>query len=178
MSDQVAIRAATNPAQFSVPGDVGLDGTTQDFNMLIGGNFANGKGNATLFFDYRKTDPVLQGDAQFQRLCDRRRPARVWACGGSSTAYPGRFTNGDNGKSYTIANAAGDVRPFSTLARPVQLRADQLLSSGRTRGTASTRSRTTTCSRTSACTASSTSSTTTRSRRSRRAASSSASRSR
>jgi iron complex outermembrane receptor protein len=113
----LADRAATNPAQFQVPGDFWGEGTVQNYNILMGSNFANGKGNATIFFQYQNTSALLQnkynysacsfnstGDPDDSRLL----------CGGSSTASPPRFTNGDTGKSATIINAAGDVRPFST----------------------------------------------------------------
>ena len=49
----------------------------KDVSMLIGGNFANGKGNATLFFAYRNADAVTAGQAQFQRVrvvVDQRPP--------------------------------------------------------------------------------------------------------
>ena len=86
----------------------------------MGSNFANGKGNATIFFQYQNTAAVLQskynysacsfgstGDPEDSRLL----------CLGSSTANPGRFiaANGPKaGASITIANAAGDARPFSS----------------------------------------------------------------
>ena len=116
----LAARAATNPAQFQVPGDFWGEGTVQNYNILMGANFANGKGNATIFFQYQNTEKLLQnkynysacsfgttGDPDDSRLL----------CLGSSTANPARFIAGSgpkNGASITIANAAGDVRPFSS----------------------------------------------------------------
>ena len=116
----LADRAATNPAQFQVPGDFWGEGTTQNYNILMGANFANGKGNATIFFQYQNTEKLLQnkynysacsfgttGDPDDSRLL----------CLGSSTANPARFIASGgpkDGASITIANAAGDVRPFSS----------------------------------------------------------------
>src|SRR5256885_1176467 len=50
VADVVAARAATNPSQFSVPGNVTRDGDIKNLSLLLGGNFADNKGNATLFF--------------------------------------------------------------------------------------------------------------------------------
>ena len=122
----LAARAATNPAQFAVPGDVGLDGETQNFNMLMGGNFANGKGNATLFFSYRSQQAVTQGTRDFSACAlSSKRPAAL-NCGGSGTNATGYFYDTASGNIFTIANAAGDVRP-SHRQRPVQLRTAELL---------------------------------------------------
>ena len=79
----------------------------------MGGNFANGKGNATVFFNCRNADAVLQGTRDFS-ACSlsvgrhgldtaavARRPAIRGASPTSSTA-----------RTLTIANAAGDVRPY------------------------------------------------------------------
>ena len=107
----VGARAATNPSQFQVPGDVGFDGNTQDFAMTLGSNFANGKGNATVYFEWRNVDAVLQGTRDFS-ACATGSDSNGLNCGGSSTAYQGRFFNANNGVSRTIVNAAGDIRPY------------------------------------------------------------------
>jgi iron complex outermembrane recepter protein len=113
----LAARAATNPAQFQVPGTVNNAGPIQDYNMLLGSNFANGRGNATVFFEYQNTGAILQSKYNYSACSlgttgdptDER-----FVCGGSSTSYQGRFLNTANNKSFTILNAAGDVRPFSS----------------------------------------------------------------
>jgi outer membrane receptor protein involved in Fe transport len=107
----VAARAVTNPSQFSVPGDVGYDGQTQDISMTMGGNFANGRGNATVYFEYRHSDPVLQSTRDYS-ACALSATATGFVCGGSSTSFPGRFFDANTGNSFTIANAAGGVRPY------------------------------------------------------------------
>ena len=96
-----------------VPGNVGLDGATQDFSMTLGGNFAGGRGNATVYFEYRHSDPVLQASRDFS-ACALFSSASGFACTGSSTSYPGRFFDPNTGKSWTIADAAGNVRPYVT----------------------------------------------------------------
>jgi outer membrane receptor protein involved in Fe transport len=114
-STDLAARSVSNPAQFQVPGDFWGEGTIQNYNILMGANFANGKGNATLFFQYQNTGAVLQSKYNYSACSLGTNGAGdAFVCGGSSTASPGRFTNGDTGKSATIINAAGDVRKFST----------------------------------------------------------------
>ena len=108
----VAARAQTNPAQFQVPGDVSLDGRTQDFAMTLGSNFANGKGNATVYFEWRNVDAVLQSTRNFS-ACAAGSTSTGFNCGGSGTSYPGRFISGGGFTAdQTILNAAGDVRPY------------------------------------------------------------------
>jgi outer membrane receptor protein involved in Fe transport len=108
----LAARAATNPSNFQVPGDVGLDGQTQNFNMLLGGNFANGKGNATLYFSYRQQAAVTQGTRNFS-ACALSSTATTLRCGGSGTNATGYFYDTATGNVFTVTNAAGDVRPFT-----------------------------------------------------------------
>ena len=116
VSASVASRAQTNPAQFAVPGNVNLDGYTQDFSMTLGGNFAGGKGNATVYFEYKHSNPVLQNSRDFS-ACSIASTDTSQVCLGSSTSFPGRFqginADGTTTGSFTIANAAGTVRPFN-----------------------------------------------------------------
>src|SRR5258708_1984288 len=108
----IATRAATNPAQFNVPGDVSRGGESTEANLLIGGNFANGKGNATVFFDYKKDKAVLEKQYDYSACSTGVNAAgTAFTCGRSSTSYPGRFVNANTGGSFTIADAAGGVRP-------------------------------------------------------------------
>ncbi len=109
---------ATNPAQFQVPGDFWGEGTVQNYNILMGSNFANGKGNATIFFQYQNTGALLQNKYNYS------------ACSFGSTGDPDglevavrRFVDGLPGPVHQMAtparaprssNAAGDVRQFSS----------------------------------------------------------------
>jgi outer membrane receptor protein involved in Fe transport len=112
IADVVNGRAATNPAQFAIPGDKSADGKIYDANILMGSNFANGKGNATIFFSYKKEDALLQSERDFSS-CSTGSTANAFTCGGSSTSFPGRFLNLNNNVSYTVANAQGGVRTFN-----------------------------------------------------------------
>ncbi len=115
VGDIVAQRALTNPTSFRVPGNVNFDGRINDFSALMGGNFADGKGNATLFVGYHRQDPVTQDmyDYSSCAIVTTGSATAPWACGGSSTSYPGRFYSNLSSATYTIADAQGNLRPFA-----------------------------------------------------------------
>jgi outer membrane receptor protein involved in Fe transport len=110
-ADVVNARAATNPSQFQVPGNVGADGGINNFSVLMGKNFSDNRGNATVFFNYKREDPVLQANRDFS-ACSLN-PGSTFTCGGSSTSFPGRFFMGGSGNSFTPSDAAGNVRAYS-----------------------------------------------------------------
>ncbi|HYL89124.1 MAG TPA: TonB-dependent receptor [Burkholderiales bacterium] len=116
IADIVAKRGLTNPAQFQVPGDVGSDGAINSISLLMGKNFADNKGNATAYLQYKKEDPVLQASRDFSACA--LNPGAKFTCGGSGTSYPGEFISGlgaaDPGNVFTIADAAGNARPFAS----------------------------------------------------------------
>ena len=109
VSNVVSARAATNPSQFAVPDNIGADGNIKSLSLLMGKNFADNKGNATVFFNYKQEDPVLQRDRDFSACA--LNPGDTFTCGGSSTSYPGRWFL--NQGTFTVADAAGNTRPFS-----------------------------------------------------------------
>lgn len=96
---------------FPLPGDVGSDGETNEFGLLVGGNFAGNKGNATVFLGYKEDKAVLQANRDYS-ACALLSTATTYVCGGSSTSFPGRFIDLNTGASWTVADAAGNVRPF------------------------------------------------------------------
>jgi iron complex outermembrane receptor protein len=112
VADIVAARHATNAKEFNVPGDKGFDGRSKDASLLIGGNFDNNKGNATLFFSYKKEDALTQADRDFT-ACTLTSTAAGFTCGGSSTNATGRFTNTKTNAVYTV-DSAGLARPYAT----------------------------------------------------------------
>ncbi len=105
-------RAATNPREFVVPGDKSSDGKSTDFSVLIGGNFAGNKGNATVYFGYKKDDPLLQSERDFS-ACSLASSAAGFSCGGSGTNATGRITNLTSGLVYTTADSSGTARRFA-----------------------------------------------------------------
>ncbi len=80
----------------AAPGEV-WDGSEYSLGITMGSNFADGRGNATLYFGYTNTDPVLQSERDYS-ACALGSSSSGFYCGGSSTSYPGRFR---------VANIAG-----------------------------------------------------------------------
>ncbi len=118
----VRARSITNTAQFKMPGNKSADGKINDLNVLMGGNFANGKGNATAFFNWKKEDALLQSERDFSACSLGNATSAAAAtingvafgpgfrCGGSSTSFPGRFIVAAGSRS--VADAAGTTRAF------------------------------------------------------------------
>ncbi|HEV3238883.1 MAG TPA: TonB-dependent receptor [Casimicrobiaceae bacterium] len=116
LASVVAARAATNPAQFKVPGDVDSDGEVSNYDVTIGGDFANGKGNATVFMGYERSHAVVQGNRDYS-ACATGSNSHGLTCSGSGTSATGQFVNlGANGTpgAFTIADNMGGVRPFTS----------------------------------------------------------------
>jgi iron complex outermembrane receptor protein len=104
-------QAAVRASGYSLPGNKRYDGQSKDASILMGGNFANGKGNATLFMGYKQDKALLQSERDFSS-CALSSSASGFGCGGSGTSYPGRFLT-DNG-GFTVADAAGNTRPYTS----------------------------------------------------------------
>jgi len=110
---------------FPVPGNVNFDGRTKDASILLGSNFDNNKGNATLFFTYKETNPVLQAARDFSS-CALAGGATGFSCSGSGTQASGRvgtFTNDGKGgvRPYVGATDAYNFGPLNYLQRPSQM---------------------------------------------------------
>jgi iron complex outermembrane receptor protein len=102
---------AANRRNYPVPDDAGADGKISDASLLLGGNFADGKGNAVVFFGYKKEDALLQSQRDYSSCSlDGFSSGNTFNCGGSGTSFPGRFFT-DSGQK-TVADANGNVRPY------------------------------------------------------------------
>jgi len=77
------------------PNYIGADGGTTQLSLLMGSNFADGKGNATVFLGWQQTDALLQSERDYSGCALGSHPSSYngeqWYCGGSSAGYPGRF---------------------------------------------------------------------------------------
>src|SRR6266478_701778 len=114
VQDDINARAVGNGAAFfNVPGNVGSDGAVNAISLTMGKNFADNKGNATVFFGYKKEAAVSQANRDFS-ACSLN-DGDNFSCAGSSTTYPGRFrTNSGAGPSFTIDPAApGGIRTYA-----------------------------------------------------------------
>ena len=115
LRDVLKGRAATNPSQFRLPGNVVTDGAGTEFNVLMGVSTEDGRGNITAYAGVRDNDEVLQRDRDYSAcsLSATRNSDLSHRCGGSATSYPGYFYTG--GKAFTIDSTTGNTfRPFNS----------------------------------------------------------------
>ncbi|HZT02979.1 MAG TPA: TonB-dependent receptor [Steroidobacteraceae bacterium] len=96
-----------------------FDGGTKDVTMILGGNFADGKGNAVAYLGYRRTDAVTEATRDFSR-CTMATSKDVSVpglgtvgCSGSSTNATGRFFNHDFQSTTPGDPLASVPTPFS-----------------------------------------------------------------
>ena len=78
------------------------DGAINGVSVIMGRNFADNKGNGTLFLAYKKENAVTEASRDFS-ACSLNAGANFQAsgCGGSSTAATGRYTNLTTGARFT-----------------------------------------------------------------------------
>jgi iron complex outermembrane recepter protein len=116
LRDVIAGRAATNPSQFALPDDNVTDGNGVQGTLMVGVSTEDGRGNITAYATYQDNKEILQRDRDFSActLDNLVAPTVSFACGGSSTAFPGRFTdfgvndNSNDGPDH-IPDTADDV---------------------------------------------------------------------
>ena len=98
----------------AAPGEV-WDGDEYSLGLTMGSNFADGRGNATLFFGYSNTEALLQSERDYS-ACALGSTSTGFYCGGSSTSYPGRFRVANIGAAGTTSrtmDANGNVIPWN-----------------------------------------------------------------
>ena len=94
------------------------DGGRTTVTIVGGANSADGNANTTFYFNYQHTDPVLEASRDFTACSlSTNTGVQFQYCGGSSTAFPGRFTINNPaapnfGSNFTI-NSTGVVSPFT-----------------------------------------------------------------
>ncbi|WP_223469163.1 TonB-dependent receptor domain-containing protein [Massilia soli] len=126
-----AVGPIVSRAGYPVPDDKNFDGKSKDVSVLMGGNFADNKGNATVFFSYKETDALLQSERDFSACALGSSTTTGFGCVGSGTNPTGRvavngragsFTNGANGtvRPYTAADSY-NYGPVNFLQRPSQV---------------------------------------------------------
>jgi iron complex outermembrane receptor protein len=97
-NDNAIAGAALVAAGLPVPGSF-TGGQSRDWSVVIGANFADGKGNATAYGTYLNTSPVVGSQLDYAACTLNSAdsvPAagKAWdplSCGGSSTSATGRF---------------------------------------------------------------------------------------
>lgn len=111
----IAARAVGNPSQFKLPDSNVIDGYGKEVSLIIGVNAPDDRGNLTAYVTYRNNDAVLQANRDYS-ACAIGAPLpgspKDFSCSGSSTSYPGRFTDFAT-FDYTINPATGNTfRPW------------------------------------------------------------------
>jgi iron complex outermembrane receptor protein len=86
------------------------DGKQKDITLLLGQNFADGKGNFTAYGTYRKVDPLLESQRDFSAcVANTSGPhGSLFSCGGSGTNAFGHFVV-DSKHQYTLDPQLGLV---------------------------------------------------------------------
>lgn len=103
----IAARAATNPSQFQLPDDDVSDGESRSVNITLGVSTPDGKGNVMAYAGYRNNNYVLGAYRDFSACSLGGENAAGFTCGGSSTAFPGRFISLVSGSDSTVGGSAG-----------------------------------------------------------------------
>jgi len=104
-------------AGFPFPSGSTVDGDAYDVNIAVGGKFADGKGHASVYIDYRNVDALMKADRDYTN-CSPSLGATGPVCGGSSTTPRGRFLSFDQDFGLagdyvlTLAEEGGDGHSF------------------------------------------------------------------
>ena len=98
-----------------------FDGFTRESSGVVGSNSADGKGNVTLYADYRSIQPVSNSSRDTQgcpNTTTTNNGKITYTCGGSATNTHGYFIlpGVNNGKAVSVA-ADGTLVPFSNAFR-------------------------------------------------------------
>ena len=105
---------------YTPPSGVAQDGRTRTFDMLMGTNFADGKGNVTAYLGYRHADPIESsrldyGACQLNPIQNANHNVIGAACGGSSNSnYFKPVTGPDAGTAYSVYGQS--FVPWGTVA--------------------------------------------------------------
>jgi len=86
---------------FAVPDDNVHDGTNKTISLILGTNIADGRGNITVFANYRDAAPVSQGSRDFS-ACRLLAPGNVPVCNGSPNSN--QYITNDGGTYSIVGN--------------------------------------------------------------------------
>jgi iron complex outermembrane recepter protein len=109
-----AYQAMSAAKGFSVPSGSVWDGKNYDASVALGGKFGDGKGHASAYLDYRKTDALLE-DARDYTNCSVGLGANGPICGGSGTWQLGRFQVFSPDFSSRLADLVVDATTGNTM---------------------------------------------------------------
>ncbi len=94
---------------FTAPTGQAWDGGSLDAYVAMGGKFADGKGSASAYIDFRKTAGLLKNRRDYTNCSVLGLSTKGPACGGSGTSATGSFYT-DDGGAYTLdTSGAGNT---------------------------------------------------------------------
>jgi len=115
-SDSIA-QAANTAHNYPNPPSTVDTGFGKYASMVMGSNFADNKGNATLYATYDNQGAALQKSFDYSNCNLGAKGASGFACGGSSTSRSGSFraynTAGARLYNDTVDQTTGNFRPFA-----------------------------------------------------------------
>jgi iron complex outermembrane recepter protein len=90
-NDDTYMQSLVRQFGYTPPTGTARDGRNRTFDMLMGANFADGKGNVTAYLSYRRADPVQSGQrdygaCQLDPIQNTHNNVIGIACGGSSNS--------------------------------------------------------------------------------------------
>jgi outer membrane receptor protein involved in Fe transport len=96
-----------------------MDGAVTDLTAVIGIGAGDGRGNATFYATWRKTDPVLLDKRDFASCPLQELATSGFQCSGSNTTNPALIISNDRlfaGLPYDLVVSNGGFRPFESPA--------------------------------------------------------------
>ncbi|MDE1145325.1 MAG: TonB-dependent receptor [Azospirillaceae bacterium] len=128
-NDATRYQNAVKARNFGLPEDDVTDGFTRTYSGTLGVNTPDGKGNITVYADYRKTMAVTQDKRDYSACSISVSAKGAYSCGGSGTTAPAQIidnigggdyvVSGNSLRDYTSADAF-NYAPYNYYQRPDQ----------------------------------------------------------
>lgn len=119
------------PGQYKLADENVWNGFTQEYSLVLGTNFSEGRGNVTAYGTYRKVKPILQQDYDYSAcaLGATGPNGNAFTCSGSATNAPANLTNTTrlpnvptsfrvSGDQFAPGRALYNFAPFNYYQRP------------------------------------------------------------
>jgi outer membrane receptor protein involved in Fe transport len=112
-NDDSTIQGLERSKGYPYPSGSTWDGKQFSFNLMMGINSPDGKGNATAYFSYLSIAAINQSQRDYS-ACTLSETATGFTCAGSGTTFPAHFVD-LNGKGYIVDKTTGNtVRAYSS----------------------------------------------------------------
>ena len=114
------IQGIVGDAGFPFPDGSNTGGDIQNWSLIMGGNFDNGRGNVTAYAGYREVEAVLQSERDYSSCA---LGVTVASCGGSGTTPEGTFITEPgvfyvDGDQFVPGNKVFNYGPLNFYQRP------------------------------------------------------------